>query len=274
MASVSTGRKISGPEKAAIFLLALGEERSIRLLEKMEEHEVRAIAARTATLGTVDAGVVERLFGEFGRRAQRASPPLAARCDTPKPAAAGTLWERMGDIPDAVLAELLAKEHPQTAAVVLSKIDSGHASRVLARCPKDFASDVIMRIARLGSVNQTILTALEQTLGAQLSAALNNGGSVPMRPAVAAPTARAPSHDLPEVGPDAIRALIGAVERDKLLLALKTASDEVRHRFFAALPERARAMLMEDLAALGPVRVTHANAGEAGAAWAGLRSRS
>ena len=272
MAPVSIDRKLSGAEKAAIFLLALGEARSIRLLERMEEHEVRAIAARTAALRTVDAGVVEGLFREFGSRADGLRPPSqprpTPRPEAPKPTATGALWDRMGDIPDAVLADLLAKEHPQAAAVVLSKIDARQASRILAGWPKDFAGDVVMRISRLGAVNPGILAALEQSLGAELSTAAS-----PRRPdAAPARAARGPgTGDPPEIGAEAIRSLIGAVEKDKLLHVLSAASDEVRHKFFSAMPERARAMLMEDLAALGPVCARGPDA--AGAAQTGLRPR-
>lgn len=258
MPSTQAGRTLSGADKAAIFLLALGEARSIRLLEQMEEHEVRAIAARTATLGTVDARLVERLFREFGSRATvSAAPPrpvpprVAVQAAEPRPAlgpakaakdpAPASLWERMRDVPDPVLAQVLGKEHPQTAAVILSKIDSRQASRVLKHCAKDFAGDVIMRMARLGAVNPVILGAIEQTLGAELTSAMNE------RPKT---NPASPGVELLEAGADAIRALILTGEKDKLLSVLKTASHDVRDRVFNAFPARARALLMEDLADL------------------------
>src|SRR5262245_55860519 len=58
-------RGLSGPEKAAIFLLSLGEEYSMKLFEKMTEEEILEISQTMANLGKVSSNVVEKIFVDF-----------------------------------------------------------------------------------------------------------------------------------------------------------------------------------------------------------------
>ena len=59
-----------------------------------------------------------------------------------------TMWDKLGNVNEVVLANYLKNEYPQTVAVVLSKIKSEHAARVLAALPEEFALEVVQRMLR------------------------------------------------------------------------------------------------------------------------------
>ena len=75
-----------------------------------------------------------------------------------------TMWDKLGNVNEAVLANYLKNEYPQTVAVVLSKIKSEHAARVLAALPEDFALECVSGMLRMEPVQREILDKIEQTL--------------------------------------------------------------------------------------------------------------
>src|SRR6185295_14434376 len=75
-----------------------------------------------------------------------------------------TMWDKLSNVNESVLANYLKNEYPQTVAVVLSKVKSDHAARVLAMLPEEFALEVVQRMLRMESVQKDILDKVEQTL--------------------------------------------------------------------------------------------------------------
>src|SRR5277367_3874000 len=75
-----------------------------------------------------------------------------------------TMWDKLGNVHEAVLANYLKNEYPQTVAVVLSKVRADHAARVLTLLPDSFAMEVVMRMLRMESVQKDILDKIEMTL--------------------------------------------------------------------------------------------------------------
>ena len=74
------------------------------------------------------------------------------------------MWDKLGNVNEAVFANYLKNEYPQTVAVVLSKIRPDHASRVLIELPESFAMEVVMRMLRMESVQREVLDEIERTL--------------------------------------------------------------------------------------------------------------
>ena len=155
-AVVDTAR-LNGPEKAAIVLLALGEDHTA-IWSALDEEEIKEVSQAMATLGTVSASVVEELLVEFVAGMSSSGAIMGSFEQTQRllgafmPAekvdslmeeirgpAGRTMWDKLGNVNEAVLANYLKNEYPQTVAVVLSKIKAEHASRVLAALPEDFA---------------------------------------------------------------------------------------------------------------------------------------
>lgn len=176
-------RGLTGPEKAAVFLLAVGEEHCTRLFEYMGEEEIREISQTMANLGKISAGVVEKIFVEFAEQMSTTGSlvgsyesterllkkvlgddKVSGIMDEIRGPAGRTMWDKLGNVNEETLANFLKNEYPQTVAVVLSKIKPDHASAVLSHLPESFAMEVIMRLLRMESVQKDVLDDVERTL--------------------------------------------------------------------------------------------------------------
>ncbi|MBE1237767.1 flagellar motor switch protein FliG [Phaeovibrio sulfidiphilus] len=295
-------RSLTGPQKAAILMLSLAEEQSARLFAMMDDEEIREISQVMATLGTVSAPIVERLFIEFAD-AISATGSLVGSFDTterlllrslPKDRvgiimeeirgpAGRTMWDKLGNVNEQVLANYLKNEYPQTVAVVLSKIRPDHASRVLSLLPEGFAMEVIMRMLHMEAVQKEILEGVEKTLRTEFMSNLartakrdshelmaeifnNLDRSTETRFLTALEERSRESaekikklmftfEDLMRLDQQGVQLLLRAVEKDKLGIALKGASEAIKELFFSNMSERAGKMLKEDMEALGPIRL-------------------
>ena len=295
-------RKLSGPQKAAIFLMALGEETAIKLLGKMEEDEIREISAIMSTLGDVKADVVERLFVEFAGNVS-STGSLVGNFDSTErllnkvlgrervdvimeeirgPAGRNT-WEKLGNVNEEVLANFLKNEYPQTISVVLSRIKPDHAARVLMNLPEELSVEVINRMINMEAVKKDVMEGIEKTLRMEFMSTLakrqtrdshelladifNNfdrnaeGKFMSKLEAVNPDSANRVRalmftfEDLKKVDQAGIQTLLRGVDKDKLALALKGASDAIKELFLKNMSERASKILKEDMEAMGPVRI-------------------
>src|SRR5450631_3206078 len=180
--AIEDAKRLSGPEKAAVVLLALGEDHK-GIWQALDEDEIKEISQAMSGLGTVSSNAVESLLVEFvsGLSStgaimgsfEQTQRLLGAFLPTEKVdtlmeeirgPAGRTMWDKLGNVNEAVLANYLKNEYPQTVAVVLSKIKSEHAARVLAALPEEFALEVVQRMLRMESVQRDILDKIEQTL--------------------------------------------------------------------------------------------------------------
>src|SRR6185312_9716325 len=179
-------RTINGTQKAAILMLALGDEQCARLFGMMHEDEIRDISAAMAQLGSVRSDMVERMCVDFvenmgaagnligsyestERLLQKSLPRERASqiMEEIRGPAGRTMWDKLGNVHEAVLANYLKNEYPQTVAVVLSKVRADHAARVLTLLPDPFAMEVVMRMLRMETVQKEVLDGVEKTLRAE-----------------------------------------------------------------------------------------------------------
>ena len=295
-------RNLTGPEKAAIFMLSLGEEQSTALFELMDDEEIRELSQIMSNLGSVNSKIVERLFLDFAdqlsstgslvgsydsteRLLSKALPEdrVSQIMEELRGPAGRTMWDKLGNVNEAVLANYLKNEYPQTVAVVLSKIRPDHAASVLGLLPENFAMEVIMRMLSMEAVSKEILDHVEKTLRTEFMTNL-------------ARTARQDSHemmanifntldrntetrfmgaleernresaerikqlmftfdDLERVDSAGIQMLLRQVDKAQLAIALKGGSDTVKELFFSNMSERAAKIMREDMDAMGAVRL-------------------
>ena len=295
-------RTLSGSEKAAIFMLALGEEHAAKLFELMDDEEIMEISQTMANLGKISASIIERLFVDFAEQMSSTGSLVGTLDSTQRllskvlgqdkvesimeeirGPAGRTMWEKLGNVNEEVLANFLQKEYPQTVAVVLSKIATDHSARVLAMLPDNFAMDVVNRMLRMEAVQKDILDDVEKTLRVEFMSNLSRGNrrdshehmaeifnsldrSVETRFMEALQKSNPDSadkirdlmftfEDLAKVDPTGIQAIVRAVDKDKLPLALKGATETIKDMFFSNMSERASKIMKEDIAAMGPVRL-------------------
>ncbi len=299
--SIVDASRLNGAEKCAVILLALGEEHA-DVWQALDEEEIKEISQAMASLGNVTAGVVEDLLVEFVSGATGTGslmgsfeqtqkllasimPPekVDALMEEIRGPAGRTMWDKLGNVNEAVLANYLKNEYPQTVAVVLSKVKSEHAARVLAALPEDFALECVMRMLRMEPVQREILDKIEQTLRNEFMSNLARTSkrdshemmadifnsfdrqtetrfitALEERNREAAERIRALMfvfEDLSKLDPGGVQTLLRSVEKDQLAMGLKGASDALREMFFSNMSERASKIMREDMETMGPVRL-------------------
>ncbi len=302
MAQIRPGDKLAGPEKAAVFMLALGEDHAAKIFGMLEIEEVKEISQTMSLLGRVDSEVVERILDEFSqeiastsgvRGGFEATERLLRKVLDPEVVetimeeirgpAGRTVWEKLCNVNETVLASYLKNEYPQTVAVVLSKIEPSHAARVLALLPEDFAIEVVMRMLHMEVVQKDIISDVERTLRSEFMTNLartsrrdnfevmaeifNYLDSASEQRFMAALEERNREaaekvkslmftfEDLSRLDASGIQTLIRNAGNDRIAVALKGASEKLRELFFSNMSERAAKILKEEMQAMGPVRL-------------------
>jgi flagellar motor switch protein FliG len=295
-------RSLTGAERSAILMLALGEEHSAKIWQMMDDDEIKEVSQIMSNLGTISASLVEKLLVDFvgqlsgtgslmgsyestERLLSRMMPQerVGAIMEEIRGPAGRTMWDKLGNVNETVLANYLKNEYPQTVAVVLSKIKPEHAARVLASLPEEFALEVVQRMLRMESVQKDILDKVERTLRVEFMSNLartakrdahemmaeifNNFDRQTENRFVTALEERNRDsaerikalmftfEDLGKLDPGSIQTLLRHVEKDKLALGMKGATDSLRDVFFSNMSERAGKILREDMEAMGPVRL-------------------
>ena len=295
-------RSINGMQKAALLVMSVGEDTAAKIFQMLHDDEIREISQTMATLGTVNATVIERLFVEFADQISSTGTLTGTYESTERllskvldkgkvdqimeeirGPAGRTMWDKLGNVHESVLANFLKNEYPQTVAVVISKVKPDHGARVLSMLPEAFAMEVIMRMLRMESVQKDILDDVERVLRNEFMSNLartsrrdahemiaeifNNLDRASEQRFLTALEERNRDsaekvrslmftfEDLGKLDPGGVQTLLRSIEKDKLPIALKGASEALRDLFLSNMSERASKMLKEDMAAMGPVRV-------------------
>ena len=302
MAVKSDLRSFSGLDKAAMIMLSLHETHASKLFALMDDEEIKDLSQRMPTLGSLSSDLVEKLFVDFVQQISLTGSLVGSYdsverllkntigkerveniMEEIRGPAGRTMWDKLGNVNEVVLANYLKNEYPQTVAVVMSKIKADHAARVLASLPDEFALEVVQRMLRMESVQKEILEDVEQTLRTEFMSNLARTNkrdsfermaeifnhldrsaearfleSLEKRNQEAAERIRAlmfTFEDLIKLDPGGTQTLLRQIDKGKLAIALKGASEPVRNLFFSNMSERASKILREDMQALGPVRL-------------------
>ncbi|MES2752146.1 MAG: flagellar motor switch protein FliG [Pseudomonadota bacterium] len=306
LASRQNGRPkskpMSGPKRAAIMMLALGEQYGGKVWAMLDDDEVRELSLMMSSLGTVEADVVEDLMLEFVSRMSASgalmgnfdaterllqqylpSDRVTGIMDEIRGPAGRNMWEKLSNVQEEVLANYLKNEYPQTIAVVLSKLKPEHAARVLAILPEDMALDVVGRMLKMEAVQKEIIERVEQTLRVEFMSNLSQTRRRDAHEVMAeifnnfdrqtetrfitsleednresAERIKAlmfTFDDLVKLDAGSAQTLMRHVDKDKLGIALKGANEAVRDFFMGNMSSRAAKMLLDDMAAAGPVRL-------------------
>lgn len=292
----ATQRRLNGAERAAIILLALPQELTVKVMEMLSEAEIREISKAMARLGRVEPPVLEGISHEFLQTAASSGLVVGSEQSTErllKAALSGregliksimedirspggdTTWERISAVDAKVLAEYLANEHPQTIAVVLSRVGPEHSARVLSLLPDAAASDVMLRILQLGPVSADILEDVERSLRNDLATLTGRGQGADPHALMADLVSRVDSdtearllgalesaspetagrvrrlmftfEDLVKIGKTALQTLLQECDKSRLALALKPLDETVQQVFLGNMSERQAKLFREEL---------------------------
>lgn len=295
-------RQLTGPERAAVLMLSLGEEYGGKIWNMLDDDELRELSITMSTLGTIDAASVENLLLEFvgrlsasgalmgnyeatERLLQQFLPPerVGGIMDEIRGPAGRNMWEKLSNVQEEVLANYLKNEYPQTIAVVLSKLRPEHAARVLAILPEEIAFDVVYRMLKMEAVQKEVIDRVEMTLRTEfmsniaqtrrrdahevMAEIFNNFDRQTETRFLTAleeenreaaeriKTLMFTFDDLIKLDAGSAQTLMRHIDKDKLAVALKGAGDSVRKFFLSNMSSRAAKMLVDDMQAMGPVRL-------------------
>jgi flagellar motor switch protein FliG len=295
-------RKLSGPERAAVLMLALGEQYGAKIWNMLDDDELKELSIVMSTLGTVDATLVEGLLLEFVSRMsasgalmgnydaterllQQYLPPerVGGIMEEIRGPAGRNMWEKLSNVQEEVLANYLKNEYPQTIAVVLGKLRPEHAARVLAILPEDLALDVVNRMLKMEAVQKEVIERVENTLRTEFMSNLSQTRRRDAHEVMAEifnnfdrqtetrfmtaleddnrdaaeriKTLMFTFDDLTRLDSGSAQTLMRHIDKDKLAVALKGATEVVRQFFMGNMSSRAAKMLSDDMEALGPVRL-------------------
>jgi len=295
-------RVLLGHEKAAALLLALGPEYGKPIFAELDETEIKALSRAMVTLGPITQEMLDELMIEFvtvissnGNLSgnsdsterlllsflpQERVDSIMAEIRGP---AGRDMWEKLSHVQEDILAAYLKNEYPQTIAVVLSKIATDHASRVLAVLPDELAMDVVQRMLGLDTVQKEILEKIEATLRSEFMSTLSHSTRRDSHEQMAeifnsfdrqtearfittleennrddAERIKAlmfTFEDLGRLEASAIQTLLQKMDKKELTLALKGANETLKDFFFANMSARSAKLLRDDMEAMGAVRL-------------------
>ncbi|QJU57434.1 flagellar motor switch protein FliG [Sphingomonas sp. AP4-R1] len=294
-------KRYSGLQRAATLMLALGQEHGAPIWELLSMEEIKELSSCISYLGRVPAAVVEHLLLLFSSEVSSMAtlhgsfdsaerllvgvlPPDRVReiMEDIRGPSGRTMWDKLSNVSETVLAGYLKNEYPQTIAVILQKLRADHAARVLSELPGDLGTDVIMRMLRMDTVQKDVIQEVEQTLKSEFMGNLARSQRRDPHEAIAevfnaldrtteeqmlaALDDRAPEsadriralmftfEDLGKLLPAAVQVVVRNSNKRELALALKGAPDDIKQLFLGAMSQRAGKLMQDDMAAMGPVR--------------------
>jgi flagellar motor switch protein FliG len=195
---MATALKLTGKQKAAILLIAMGKEASSKIFKHLPEEEIDQLTLAIANIQKVDSREKEVVLKEFHEmciaqdflamggisyaqdilesalgkdRAREVIHRLTAQLQV-KP------FDFARRIDPMQIYHFLQNEHPQTIALVLAHLEPGQASMILSSLPGDLQSDVARRIALLEQTSPEVIREVENILEQKLSATIRQDYSV------------------------------------------------------------------------------------------------
>lgn len=178
---------LSGPEKAAIFLLTLGEEFTAEVFQRLDHEEIKAVGRQMSKMDHVDKADVASLLAEF--KSDEGGEELFLSGDDlletalRKALNAGdasnildeirsdwrlTLFQKARKLEPQVLVNFLRNEHPQTIALLLSVLEDYQAAAILGELKEEQRIEVVMRMSELDKVSPEILVDIDRVLQEEL----------------------------------------------------------------------------------------------------------
>ena len=278
-------KRLSGAEKALLFLVSLDESIATRILGHLGDDEVKLLRDSSSAMTEAPPKAIKAVHHEFLERVRQGMPAslkgssaylrrLAGNAlgegraselwsDKPKSEGAAALAK----LETGVLQALLDAEQPQTVAIVLSQLPAAKASEIIEKMEAGRRQDVMLRLAQLESIPEAVFRDIEQAFQVHVEALAEvQRREIPGKKSAADIVKRLPAEigeeplftfeDLCRVDSRGMQQLLKEVATDQLTLALKTASDELKEKVFGNISSRAADLLHEELELMGPVKLS------------------
>jgi flagellar motor switch protein FliG len=294
--------KLTGAQKAALIVLSIPEEASLKLLSMMSEEEIREISINMSDLGWVSSEVIRDVANQFSEEVNKNSTFFGNLNNAEKllEKAIGkdkaeelmneikgpnsrSAWEKLGKVNEDMLANYLRNEHPQITALVLSKMPAENSAKILSIFPDNLSFDIINRMLNITAIKKEILDTVEKILRSEFIITLGRTlkqDSFEMMAEVFNCFDRSTEskfmkllesyipdaaekiknlmftfEDFIRLDTKAIRLILKSVDKNKLIIALRGAKDDIKNLFLSSMSNRAANIVKEEIEGLGPVRV-------------------
>ncbi len=196
MSDVLDPDTIPGTRKAAIFLMAMGEDYATKVFEKMNEQEISEVAFEMSLIDHITPEMLKAVSLDFVNKFEGESKMIVESDSFIKNIVNKTLKEKQAkeiledlekkkqdkpfiwsrNINVGTLAGYVEGEHPQTIAMILAHMPSEISSEILMSLPEELKGDIAMRIARLGQISEDVVRDVDRALKIELSGAVGPGG--------------------------------------------------------------------------------------------------
>ena len=289
-------------QKAILVLVTMGEEAAVNVVRQFNNREIKQISGTVRSVANVSPEEVMEVLEEFLTEASGGTGFLSggeAWIKSVIEKAIGTnkaqhllrgigptqkVFDSLFDIDSATLANLIRKEHPQTQALILAYLDPSKAAGVLPLLPPKDQVDIVLRIAKIGSIHPDLIQEIEAALMEEIqmmgTLTTTEAGGVDMvvdmlnimekkneKLIIAGMEQEDPKlaeeikgmmfvfEDLVKLDDRALQQILRDVDSSSLVMALKGANEEMREKVYRNVSSRAAQMLKEDLEAMGPTRL-------------------
>lgn len=304
MAEEDEGDDLQARTKVAILMIALGQETTAEVMKYLTDYEIERIAESISELEVVTTEQEDEVLEEFeqmliaGQYVSQGGMDFArgALEKAMGPRKAQSLLDRVSSTtssgfymlrnvdPNQII-PFIAKEHPQTIALIMSQLEAVQSAGVLNGLPEELQADVSFRIAQMENISPQVLRELEESLAQELQTILSGqvteiGGPKAVaeilnrtgRSTEKAVLERLDAQD-PELAEDVrnqmfvfddiasltdreIQVILREVDSKDLTTALKGANDEMKDRIFGNVSERVGEMMKTEMDFSGPVRMS------------------
>jgi len=294
--------KISGVEKAAMFMMAINQEVATKVFQMLEDDEIREISQSMSSLGNIQAESIEKLILEYSteinaslsfvgnvQNTERLLRKILGKdkvdviLEDIRGPAGRNIWDKLANVNEEILANYLKNEYPQTTALILSKLPPAHSAKVLSSFSQDFSFEVIKRMLSMDSVKKEVLEKVEKTLRTEFISNLTKTQKYDNNQVMAEifnnfdrstetkfmelleehsgeAAERIKSlmftfDDMLKIDTIGIQAILKAIDKSRLALAMKGTTEDVRNKFIENMSQRAAKILLEEIEGMGPVRL-------------------
>jgi flagellar motor switch protein FliG len=314
MAEEKMAKEFSGPEKAAIFLMSLGEEAAAKVLANFDENEIKYIGNYMSSMSEIEVEAMDEVRKEFYEKINSGTGGLgfggleflkATLMKALDPVKAAEIINNLASSTDDLeggletvrmldaktISNFVVKEHPQTAAIILAHLESAVAGAVVKELPEDTRTEIMHRLAKLERVSPSVIRELDYALQNELRSSTAVSGSKmggvehaakimgvlekksenlilseldESDPELAKEIRdlRFTFEDIATIDDQGLQLILKEIKQEDLVIALKTASDNLKEKIFTNMSERASLMLKEDAEALGPKKLSEVEASQ------------
>ena len=297
-----TSENLSVTQKAAMLLIAMGVDNAAQIMKNMSDSEVEKISFEIAKLRDIPPEVLSEVILEFydvmianetlvqggfeyakdlleHAWGDKKSDDVIKRLEIATGISAFSL---LGSIDNKRLLDFLRKEHPQTAALILSNLKVDQASNLLAELPEENRIEITYRLATLEEITPELIEDVEAVLRDHIGAEITEGDAKKGGAESTADLLNAIGQtdqkiildglknideelcddissflfmfdDIISLPDNAIQAIIGATDNKLLATALKGAKDNMRELFYKNLSKKAGGMLRDEIDVLPPM---------------------